>query len=202
MPRRTSLRPCWDDYFLMLAKLAATRSTCLSRPTGAVIVLDRQVLATGYNGSMPGCAHCSDEGECHRRKIRGYDEDNKYDVCRAIHAEANAIAQAARRGISVEGATVYTTLSPCFVCTKLMASARIVHVVYEHEYDSVDPVRDRIWRQAVKDAGIRCEQRKLAPDVVELAVRSLTEVTSRRRLPKLGQAPLYFGGAHPAGADE
>ena len=95
MSKSSSARPSWDDYFLMLAKLAATRSTCLSRPTGAVIVLDRQVLATGYNGSMPGATHCLDEEECYRRKIRGYDEDNKYDVCRAIHAEANALAQAA-----------------------------------------------------------------------------------------------------------
>ena len=179
----------------MLAKLAATRSTCISRPTGAVIVLNQQVLATGYNGSMPGCAHCRDEGECYRRRVRGYDEDNKYDVCRAIHAEANAMAQAARRGISVEGATVYTTLSPCFVCTKLMASARISAVVYELEYDSPDPVRDQIWRQAIKEAGITCEQRSLSPEALALAVDYLGEVTSRRRLPKLGQPPLYFGGA-------
>ena len=194
MPKEPALRPSWDDYFLMLAKLAATRSTCLSRPTGAVIVLDRQVLASGYNGSMPGCPHCVDEGKCYRRTIRGYDEDNKYDVCRAIHAEANALAQAARRGISVEGATLYTTLSPCFVCTKLLASARIVRVVYEHEYDSPDQQRDRIWRRAIKEAGMRCEQRSPAPEAVELAVRHLSEVTSSRRLPKVGQAPLYFGG--------
>jgi dCMP deaminase len=202
MSKPPALRPSWDDYFLMLAKLAATRSTCLSRPTGAVIVLDRRVLATGYNGSMPGSPHCSDEGECYRRKLRGYDEDNKYDICRAIHAEANALAQAARQGISVEGATLYTTLSPCFSCTKLLASARILRLVFEHEYESPDPQRDRIWREAIREAGIQCEQRTLPPEVIELAVRYLSEVTSRRRLPKLGQPPLYFDRLGALKADE
>jgi dCMP deaminase len=173
-------RPKWDEYFMLLAKLAAIRSTCLSRPAGVVIVLERQVLATGYNGSMPGVAHCTDEGVCFRRSMRA-GEDDKYDLCRAIHAEANAIAQAARRGVSIEGATVYTTLAPCFVCTKLMASARIVRVVYEHEYDSPDRERDEIWRRATEDAGIECEQLTVTNETIERACRLISTTTSLRR---------------------
>lgn len=173
-------RPEWDEYFMLLAKLAAIRSTCLSRPAGAVIVLERQVLATGYNGSMPGVAHCTEEGVCFRRSF-GASEDDKYDVCRAIHAEANAIAQAARRGVSIEGATVYTTLAPCFTCTKLMASARIRRVVYEHVYESPDRERDAIWRQAIEEAGIECEQLTLTDETIERACRLVSATTSLRR---------------------
>ncbi|HUT74664.1 MAG TPA: dCMP deaminase family protein [Armatimonadota bacterium] len=179
-PGLVCLRPEWDEYFMLLAKLAAIRSTCLSRPAGAVIVLDRQVLATGYNGSMPGVAHCTDKGVCFRRSA-GAGENDKYDICRAIHAEANAIAQAARRGVSIEGATVYTTLAPCFVCTKLMASARIRRVVYEHEYESPDRERDEIWRRALDDAGIECAQLTLTPDTVRRAGELISGVTSLRR---------------------
>ncbi|UCH36545.1 MAG: dCMP deaminase family protein [Armatimonadota bacterium] len=173
-------RPEWDEYFMLLAKLAAIRSTCLSRPAGAVIVLDRQVLATGYNGSMPGVAHCTEDGVCFRRSFRA-GEDDKYDVCRAIHAEANAIAQAARRGVSIEGATLYTTLAPCFVCTKLMASARIVRVVYEHEYESPDRERDEMWRGALAEAGIECEQLTLTAATIERARELMSSITSVRR---------------------
>jgi dCMP deaminase len=165
---------------MLLAKLAALRSTCLSRPTGAVIVLDRQVLATGYNGSMPGAPHCLDDGICYRRSVRG-EESGKYDICRAIHAEANAIAQAARRGVAVAGATVYTTLSPCYVCTKLMASARIKRVVYEHEYESPDRKRDTLWRDGVREARIELEQLILSPATVERAQQFIEGVTSMRR---------------------
>ena len=173
-------RPEWDEYFMLLAKLAAIRSTCLSRPAGAVIVRDQQVLATGYNGSMPGVAHCTDDGVCFRRSFRASEHD-KYDLCRAIHAEANSIAQAARRGVSIEGATIYTTLAPCFVCTKLMASARIVRVVYEHEYDSPDRERDALWRGAIQEAGIECEQLTLTTETIERACRLISTTTSVRR---------------------
>ena len=173
-------RPTWDEYFMLLAKLAALRSTCLSRPTGAVIVLDRQVLATGYNGSMPGAPQCLDDGRCYRRSVRG-EERGKYDICRATHAEANAIAQAARRGVAVAGATVYGTLSPCYVCTKLMASARIVRVVYEHEYESPDRERDLIWRDGVREAGIELRQLTLSPTTIERARQFIEGITSLRR---------------------
>ena len=90
---------------MMLAKLAASRSTCVSRPTGAVIVKDRQILATGYNGSLHSQPHCIDDGKCFRRGL-SWPEEMKYDMCRSAHAEANTIALAAKKGVSVEGATI------------------------------------------------------------------------------------------------
>ncbi len=171
----------WDEYFILLAKLAACRSTCLSRPTGAVIVKGRQVLATGYNGSVPGGPHCIDEGVCYRRKV-GAKDSEKLAWCRASHAEANAIAQAARAGIPIDGAVLYTTLSPCFTCAKLIASAGIKTVVYELEYASADLERDRHWADALREAGIESRQLTLTEKAIESAVEFLESETSRRRL--------------------
>ena len=119
MEKPKIIRPSWDAYFMALAKLAASRSTCLSRPTCCAIVKDKQVVSTGYNGSMPGVPHCSDEGQCYRRSIQAEDA-GKYDFCRSIHAEANAVALASRMGVKLDGATAYMTLFPCYVCAKLL----------------------------------------------------------------------------------
>ncbi len=126
-------RPSWDEYFLMIAKLAATRSTCLAFPVGAVIVKDRQVLATGYNGSPSGSVHCTAQGFCYRG-LSSCDA-SKTMPSRAVHAEANAIAQAAKHGISTQGATIYVTLEPCISCLKLIISAGIKEVFYETEFN-------------------------------------------------------------------
>ena len=182
------MRPSWDEYFLLIAKLVSTRSTCNSRPTGAVLVKDRQILATGYNGSMPGAPHCIDETMddgtpyCHRRALKIADVD-KYNYCRASHAEANAIAQAARYGVAIKGAALYVTLQPCFVCLKLLATAQIKRVYFELAYESMDEARDAFWDQAVKEAGIEVFQ-QLSISEADLAyiLPSLTGVTSRRRL--------------------
>ena len=183
------MRPSWDEYFMLIAKLVSTRSTCNSRPTGAVLVKDRQILATGYNGSMPGAPHCTDEvlpdgsPYCHRRALAVADVD-KYNFCRASHAEANAIAQAARHGIAVAGATLYVTLEPCFICIKLLATARIERVFFELPYDSRDEVRDRAWKAAVAEAGFtEYRQLTVSPEALSYILPSLTGVTSRRRLP-------------------
>jgi dCMP deaminase len=157
-------------------------------------VVQKHVVATGYNGSMPGVAHCTDEGECYRRKIKGVDEDLKHDVCRAIHAEANALAHAARLGIPVLDGTVYCTLQPCYVCVKLMASAGIRRAVYETKYESPDQVRDRLWRRALQEAGIQFQQLGLSEPTKELALRLIREETSPRRLASPGQPSLTFGG--------
>ena len=174
-------RPSWDAYFLALTKLAASRSTCLSRPTGCVIVRDKQVLSTGYNGSMPGVPHCSDEGKCYRRSI-GAPDYAKYDFCRSIHSEANAIALAARFGISVEGATAYFTLFPCYVCTKLLVRAGIREIVYEIGYESKHIERDKHWREVVEEANIRIRQVKLSEEDKKWFKDFLEDDTSRRRL--------------------
>jgi dCMP deaminase len=175
-----NVRPSWNEYFMLMAKIAATRSTCLSRPTGAVIVNDKQILATGYNGSMPGVEHCSEEGKCYRRGS-GASDAGKYDNCRSIHAEANAIAQAAKHGISVKDSSIYVTLYPCYVCTKLLASAGIKKVYYEYEYRSPDELRDKLWEEAIHRAGIAFEKVSLSEDTREKTMLYVTTGTSWRR---------------------
>ncbi|UBF25398.1 dCMP deaminase family protein [Kovacikia minuta CCNUW1] len=127
-------RPSWDEYFLMIAKLAATRSTCLAFPVGAVIVKNKQILATGYNGPPSGSAHCTAQGYCYP----GLDScDARRDLpSRAVHAEANAIAQAAKHGISTDGGSIYVTLEPCLFCLKLIISAGIREVFYESGFNT------------------------------------------------------------------
>jgi dCMP deaminase len=183
------MRPSWDEYFMLIAKLVSTRSTCNSRPTGAVLVKDKQILATGYNGSMPGAPHCIDDimpdgtPYCHRRALRIADVD-KYNYCRASHAEANAIAQAARYGVAIKGATLYVTLQPCFVCLKLLATAQIKRVYFELAYESKDPGRDAFWEAAVRDAGIEVfQQLTISAAAMDYVLPSLKEPTSKRRLP-------------------
>lgn len=119
-----ALRPDWDTYFLDLAKSVATRATCLRKQVGCVIVRDRRVLTTGYNGSAPGDAHCLDVG-C--EMVNGH-------CARTIHAEANAIAQAARHGVGLVGATAYVTLQPCSACNKILRSAGVTHWQFAEQY--------------------------------------------------------------------
>ncbi|HEY5168400.1 MAG TPA: dCMP deaminase family protein, partial [Thermoleophilia bacterium] len=107
-------RPSWDEYFLQLATQAATRSTCLRRQVGAVLVRDKRILATGYNGAPRGVSHCLDIG-CLREQL-GIPSGERQELCRAIHAEQNAVIQAAIHGVAIEGATLYTTLHPCVLC--------------------------------------------------------------------------------------
>ncbi len=178
-------RPDWHEYFMLIAKIVALRSGCNSRPTGAVIVKDKRILATGYNGPMPGAWHCTDKGEayCFRRE-KGIPDIDKYNFCRATHAEANAIAQAARFGISVEGASIYCTLAPCYVCLKLIASAGIKEVYYEYDYESRDFERDEFWRRAIEEAGLRVfKQITVSEETLKALMEILPYPTSQRRLP-------------------
>jgi dCMP deaminase len=190
-------RPSWHEYFMLIAKIVSSRSTCNSRPTGAVIAKDNNILATGYNGAMPGAPHCIDQpdwqGEpfCFRR-AQGIPDIDKYNFCKASHAEANAIAQAARNGIAVEGATLYTTLAPCYVCLKLIATARIRVVYYEHAYESSTPERDKFWMDAVREAGLDVyEQLTISPNAYEYILADITNITSRRR----SKATHFFSDA-------
>lgn len=174
-------RPTWDEYFMFVAKVVASRSTCLSRPVGAILVLDKQILVTGYNGSMPGDRHCLDEGFCYKRQVQGAEND-KYDFCRASHAEANLLAQAAKKGIGVEGSTLYTTLMPCYTCTKQIAVAGITNVVYEHIYESADIARDRFWKEAI-ECRMGFKELKIKPHVLKMITDNfIFPVTSSRRL--------------------
>ena len=183
-----SARPDWHEYFMAIAKLISTRSTCNSRPTGAVLVRDRHILATGYNGSSPGAPHClghsTSEGAafCYSRQA-GAGEAEKYNYCRSNHAESNAIAQAARLGIAVEGAAIYSTLAPCYICTKLLAAARIAAVYFECDYESSDRRRDAYWQSIFKESGIR-EWRKItiSPESMASFADAFSGITSERRL--------------------
>lgn len=142
-------RPTWDEYFLMLAKLAATRSSCLAFPVGAVIVKNKQVLATGYNGAPAGSPHCTTQGYCYPGLSSC--DSSKTLPSRAVHAEANAIAQAARHGISTQGACIYVTLEPCLSCLKLIISAGIQEIYYETPFNSGEKalVRDSFIQEGL-----------------------------------------------------
>lgn len=168
------LRPTWDEYFLMIAKLAATRSTCLAFPVGAVIVKDRQVLATGYNGSPSGTAHCTAQGYCYPG-LSSCDA-SKTMPSRAVHAEANAIAQAAKHGISTENAIIYVTLEPCLSCLKLLISAGIKEVFYEAAFNSGSSllVRDSF----IKDGLVKLKKIKLSEATANRAASFLLDFTS------------------------
>ena len=117
-------RASWDEYFMAIGRVAATRSTCDRKHVGAVVVRDRMILATGYNGSIRGLAHCDDEGHMM--------EDGH--CVRTVHAEANSIVQAARNGVRLENADIYVTASPCFGCFKLIANAGIRRIVFGEFY--------------------------------------------------------------------
>ncbi|MDR1977555.1 MAG: cytidine/deoxycytidylate deaminase family protein [Synergistaceae bacterium] len=127
-----SMRPDWDTYFIAIAMMAATRSTCIRRQVGAVITRGRQIVSTGYNGAPSGTSHCWDVG-C-LREMLGTPSGERQEMCRGSHAEANAIAQAARMGIATDGAALYCTHEPCSLCTKVILNAGIVRVVYMHPY--------------------------------------------------------------------
>ena len=125
-------RPTIDEYFMNIAKVVATRSTCLRHHVGAVIVRDKRIISTGYNGSPKGLKHCLDIG-CIRDQ-ENIESGTKVEICRAIHAEQNAIIQAALHGTSTEGATLYCTHQPCIICAKMIINAGIIKVVYGEDY--------------------------------------------------------------------
>ena len=122
-------RPSWDEYFMGLANQVAERTTCLRRGVGAIIVKDRRILATGYNGVPTGLAHCSETG-CLRQQLGG----QRHEICRGLHAEQNAIIQAARFGTDIDGATIYVNTQPCVVCAKMLINAGIKEIVYQNPY--------------------------------------------------------------------
>lgn len=139
-------RPGWDEYFLEVAEVVSRRSTCLRRQIGAVIVRDRRILTTGYNGAPSGLAHCLDIG-CLRDE-RGVESGTRQELCRALHAEMNAIIQAAQHGVSTKGATLYCTSQPCSVCARILINAGISRIVYTGDYP------DALAAGLLEEAGI------------------------------------------------
>jgi len=140
-------RPSWDEYFMALAQLVARRSTCLRRQVGSVIVKDRRALSTGYNGAPTGLPHCSEVG-CLRE---GVPPGERHELCRGLHAEQNAVIQAATFGVSVQGSTLYSTHQPCSVCAKMIVNAGIKKIVVKSGYP------DGLARQILDEAGIHVE---------------------------------------------
>jgi dCMP deaminase len=180
------MRPSSDQYFMALAKIASTRSGCNSRPTGAVIVKDKRVISTGYNGSIAGENQCTDYGKefCFRRFRKQDDKgEGKYSECKSIHAEQNAINQVASiGGFSLKDAIIYCSLFPCLGCLKNIASVGIKEVVYEMIYESTDKERDAFWFSQVKNYNIRIRQLVLTESNKQTLVNSILNTTSLRRL--------------------
>jgi len=129
-------RPSWNDYFMGIADLVAGRATCIRRKVGAVLVKDRRILCSGYNGAPAGLPHCKETG-CLRRQLN-VPSGVKHELCRGVHAEQNVIIQAAFHGVAVAGATLYCTNQPCSICAKMLINAGIQEIYFRDGYD--DPL--------------------------------------------------------------
>ncbi|MBS3873453.1 MAG: cytidine/deoxycytidylate deaminase family protein [Firmicutes bacterium] len=140
----------WDEYFMAITKVVAERSTCCRRRIGALIIYDRRILTTGYNGAPSGLRHCTDIG-CLREE-RGIASGERHELCRGMHAEQNAIIQAASSGVSIRGGTLYTTHFPCVMCAKMIINAKIARVVFNSDYP------DRLGQELLAEAGLQVKR--------------------------------------------
>ncbi len=137
-------RPDWDTYFMTLARDISTRSTCTRRQVGALIVKERRILSTGYNGAPTGLVHCTPE-TC-LRTLYKVPSGERHELCRGLHAEQNAVIQAAYHGVSIAGAMIYVTHHPCSICAKILINSGISRIVYGGEY--LDPVAVELFRES------------------------------------------------------
>lgn len=140
-------RPSWDEYFLELARLVSKRSTCLRRQVGAVLVKDKKILTTGYNGAPSGIRHCTDIG-CLRKKMK-IPSGERHELCRGLHAEQNVLLQAALVGTSTKGSTLYITNQPCMICAKMLINAGIKEIVIADGYP------DKLAKDFLREARIK-----------------------------------------------
>lgn len=125
-------RPSYDEYFMEMAHVVSKRSTCLRRKVGAILVKDKHILSTGYNGAPKGLKHCSDQG-CMRENLN-VPSGERHELCRGLHAEQNAIIQAAVFGVSIKDSVLYCTNTPCVVCVKMLINAGVTEIVYSGDY--------------------------------------------------------------------
>jgi dCMP deaminase len=139
-------RPSWSEYFMGITQMVAKRSTCLRRQVGAILVKDKRILATGYNGAPAGLKHCGEVG-CIRLDS-SVPSGMRHELCRGLHAEQNAIIQAAYHGISIKGSHLYCTNKPCVICSKMIINAGVQKFFYEEGYD------DALADQMLAEAGI------------------------------------------------
>ncbi|MFW5863097.1 MAG: deoxycytidylate deaminase [Spirochaetota bacterium] len=139
-------RPSWDDYFMTIAEDVATRATCIRRKVGAVLVKDKRILSTGYNGVPTGITHCTPE-TC-LRTIYNVPSGERHELCRGLHAEQNAIIQAAYHGVSIKDAIIYVTHQPCSICTKMLINSGIKIFIFKHPY------MDTLAMDMMEEAGV------------------------------------------------
>ena len=148
--KKKDSRPDWDEYFLDIARIVSKRSTCLRRKVGAIIVKNRRILATGYNGTPTGIRHCAEVG-CLRKKLK-IPSGERHELCRGLHAEQNALLQAALYGISLRDSILYVTNQPCIICAKMIINAGIKEVVISGSYP------DKMARDFLKEAKVKIRQ--------------------------------------------
>ena len=146
-PKTIDQRPSWDEYFLSIANLVSKRSTCLRRSVGAVLVKDRRILATGYNGAPSSITHCSVTG-CIREKLK-IPSGERHELCRGLHAEQNAFLQAALYGTSLKDSILYSTIQPCIICAKMIINAGIKEVVIKGDYP------DKMAKDFLREAKVK-----------------------------------------------
>ena len=139
------MRVSWDEYFMEIAEIVKTRSTCIRRQIGAVIVKANRIITTGYNGAPSGCRHCTEIGSCYRQE-HNIPSGERHELCRALHAEQNAIIQAARIGNTTDGAAIYVTNQPCVICAKMCINDGIKRIVYKDSYP--DPLAVEMLEEA------------------------------------------------------
>ena len=139
-------RPSWEEYFMSIGQLVARRSTCLRRQVGAVLVKDKNILATGYNGTPTGITHCEVAG-CLREQLN-IPSGERHELCRGLHAEQNVIVQAAKHGINIDGSTLFCTTAPCIICAKMIINSGINKVVY------LDGYPDILSKEILEESGI------------------------------------------------
>jgi len=150
IPSPDSDRPSWESYFMEITQLVAKRSTCKRRSVGAIIVKDKRILSTGYNGAPSGVSHCLDIG-CLREQLN-VASGERHELCRGIHAEQNAIIQAALHGVSIQGATLFCTNLPCSICAKMIINAGIRKIIYLSGY------ADQMSMDLLEEAGVSVVQ--------------------------------------------
>jgi dCMP deaminase len=143
-------RPSWDEYFMDIVGLVSKRSTCLRRRVGAVLVRDKRILATGYNGPPTGVRHCTEVG-CLRDKLK-IPSGERHELCRGLHAEQNAIIQAALHGVTTKDATIYCTNHPCIICSKMIINSGINKIVYREGYS------DKLAEEMLEEAAIEAKK--------------------------------------------
>lgn len=153
MKIKSQQRPSWDEYFLEVAKLVSKRATCLRRQVGAVLVKDKRILATGYNGAPSGLKDCLQIGYCERQRL-GIPSGQRHELCRGLHAEQNVIIQAALHGVGTKGSVLYLTNQPCIICAKMLINAAIEEIVISGDYP------DKMAMEFLKEAKIKVRKHK------------------------------------------